>query len=100
MSLSSITTSTPLRAQTDPRAKCEGERERERDTERVRMSLSTKRGLAQGSRDPEKAGCVCFVSVSICSSESAGVDNAHHHNVSDGGDDGDPEPDGIAGHGL
>lgn len=43
--------------------------------------------------------CV-FVFVSICSSESAGVDNAHHHNVSDGGDDGDPEPDGIAGHGL
>lgn len=45
--------------------------------------------------------CVCvFVSVSICSSESAGVDNANHHNVSDGGDDGDPEPDGITGHGL
>lgn len=47
--------------------------------------------------------CVCVdvcVFVSICSSESAGIDNANHHNVSDGGDDGDPEPDGIAGHGL
>lgn len=45
--------------------------------------------------------CVCvFVSVSICSSESAGVDNAHHNNVSNSGDDGDPEPDGITGHGL
>lgn len=45
--------------------------------------------------------CVCmFVFVSICWSESAGVDHAHHHDVSDGGNDGDPEPDGVAGHGL
>ncbi len=41
-----------------------------------------------------------IVFVSICSSESAGIDNAHHHDVSDGGDDGDPEPNGIAGHRL
>lgn len=36
----------------------------------------------------------------MCSSESAGIDNAHHHNVSNSGNDGNPEPDGIAGHGL
>lgn len=33
-------------------------------------------------------------------SEGAGVHHAHHDNVSNGGNDGDPEPDGIAGHGL
>ncbi len=33
-------------------------------------------------------------------SESTSVDDSDHHDVSDGGDDGDPEPDGVAGHGL
>jgi len=28
------------------------------------------------------------------------VDDADHHDVADGGDDGDPQPDGVAGHGL
>lgn len=35
-----------------------------------------------------------------CSSESEGIDHPHYHYVPDGGDDGDPEPDGVAGHGL
>lgn len=44
---------------------------------------------------------VCgVVLVSTCSSESTGVDDAHHHDVSDGGDDGDPEPNGVTGHRL
>lgn len=40
------------------------------------------------------------VFVCMCSSEGAGIDDAHHHNVANGGNDGDPEPDGIAGHRL
>lgn len=36
----------------------------------------------------------------MSSSESAGVDDANHHDVPDGGHDGDPQPDGVAGHGL
>lgn len=36
----------------------------------------------------------------LCSSESEGIDHPHYHYVSDGGDDGNPEPDGVAGHGL
>lgn len=41
--------------------------------------------------------CVCCCSGS---SESEGIDHAHDHYVPDRGDDGDPEPDGVAGHGL
>ncbi len=39
-------------------------------------------------------------SLAVPSSESTSVDDSDHHDVSDGGDDGDPEPDGVAGHGL
>lgn len=41
--------------------------------------------------------CVCCCSGS---SESEGIDHAHDHYVPDSGDDGNPEPDGVAGHGL
>lgn len=34
------------------------------------------------------------------SSEREGVDDAHHNDVPDGGRDGDPQPDGVPGHGL
>lgn len=33
-------------------------------------------------------------------SEGAGVDHAHHHDVPYSRNDGDPQPDGVAGHGL
>lgn len=41
-----------------------------------------------------------FTNTLVCSSEGAGVDHAHHHYVPDSGHDGDPEPDGVAGHWL
>lgn len=63
------------------------------------MCLSTK-PRSGGPEIQTKAGCARAVFVSMCSSESAGVDDAHHHDVSNSGDDGDPEPDGVAGHGL
>lgn len=66
------------------------------------MYLLTKRVLTWGSTDTEKEGgaspYVCLFC--CCSSESEGIDHPHYHYVPDGGDDGDPEPDGIAGHGL
>lgn len=67
------------------------------------MYLLTKRVLTWGSTDTEKAGCVSrYVCVYYCScsSESEGIDHPHYHYVPDGGDDGNPEPDGVAGHGL
>lgn len=67
------------------------------------MYLLTKCVLTRGSTDTEKAGCVNrYVCVFCCSrsSESEGVDHPHYHYVSDRGDDGDPEPDGVTGHGL
>lgn len=67
------------------------------------MYLLTKCVLTWGSTDTEKAGCVSrYVYVFCCSclSESEGIDHPHYHYVPNGGDDGDPEPDGIAGHGL
>lgn len=101
MSLSSFTTSTPLGAKTDLKARCEGEKEKERDTEREFACLFTKSGLTPGSRNLGKAQCVgAFLIVSTHSSESAGVDNTNNYNVSNGGNYCNPEPDGIAGHGL
>lgn len=38
--------------------------------------------------------------VSFQRSEREGVDDAHHYDVPDGGGDGDPQPDGVSGHGL
>lgn len=51
---------------------------------------------------PQKTAWRVVFSLSLSArlSERAGVDNAYHHNVSNGSDDGDPEPDGIAWHGL
>lgn len=91
MSLSSITALTPSGVQTDPKV-WERQKERQRNTERVRLSAKL-----SGARDKKKKASACS---SMCSSESASVDNAHHHNISDGGDDSNPEPDSITGHGL
>lgn len=80
----------------------QGEREQERDMKRLCAS-AYKVCPHSGVQRYRKARCVCVctyvcVCVRTCSSEGAGVDNTHHHNVPDGGDDGDPEPNGIAGH--
>ena len=108
MSLSSITTSAPSGAKTDPRARWKGvrereERERDRENERERERESMCVCLHSGGPEIRKKQDVHvreLVFVCMCPSEGAGVDDAHHHNVANGGDDGDPEPDGIAGHRL
>lgn len=55
-----------------------------------------------GSTDTEKSRMSGSICVCRCSrsSESEGVDHAHYHYVPHGGDDGNPEPDGVTGHGL
>lgn len=62
MSLSRITTFTPLGAQTDPRGKCEGERERERDIEResVCVCLQSVASLRGPEIRKKQDVCVCL----------------------------------------
>ena len=65
----------------------------------MKVCLQSKASL-RGPEIQENQDMYTFVFISIRSSESEGVDNAHHHYVSNSGDNGDPEPDGVAGHGL